>query len=182
MASNSDENDQSSIGKQCLELSKTKLDEGLSFEFSIKIGPSFSFWLDSSGNPAQAPTVRYQKKSPSEIKRKNRRRLQLLKREETTTASTNISTSVFDASSTADSEAAAASQIETLQSDEKRSPLKMKIKRSVDGEWISYFTSARVPPPTSSFADSRAAATSRIETLNTDEKKSRLKVKIERSV
>ena len=177
MASNSDENNQSSIGKQWPELSKTKLDEGLSFEFSIKIGPSFSFWLDSSGNPAQAPTVRYQKKSPSEIKRKNRRRLQLLKKKETTTASANISASVFDTSSTA-----AASQIETLQSDEKRRPLKMKIKRSVDGEWISYFTSARVPPPTSSFADSRAAATSRIETLNTDEKKSPLKVKIERSV
>ena len=73
-------------------------------------------------------------------------------------------------------------QIETLNTYEKNGPLKMKIKRSVDGEWISYFTSAKVPPPTSSFADSRAAATSLIETLNTDEKKSRLKVKIERSV
>ena len=68
-------------------------------------------------------------------------------------------------------------QIETLNTDEKNGPLKMKIKRSVDGEWISYFTSAKVPSPTC-----RAAVTGQIETLNTDEKNSPLKMKIEISV
>ena len=144
MASNS-ENDQSSIGKQCLELSKTMTNQGLTYELSLRIGPSFVFY--TSGNPAPLPTVRRRKKSVTI--QKHRRRLQFLKRKETATASTNISAfSSFSSSSSSttssseDSRAAATSQMKNLDTGEKKRALKMTFKRSANGEWTSYLTSA----------------------------------------
>ena len=97
MAPKSDEN--SYLALQCFEFCKALASQKKSFTFSLTVD-TFVFSLDTkdtSGipNPIPAPTVRFRKKTPSEIRRNRKRRLEFLRRKQES-VSANIPTSVFD--------------------------------------------------------------------------------------
>ena len=96
MAPNSEN---SYLAIQCFEFFKTLATQKKFFTFSLTVD-TFVFSLDTkdtSGirNPILAPTVRLRKKSPSEIRRNRKRRLEFLRRKQES-VSANIPTSVFD--------------------------------------------------------------------------------------
>ena len=96
MAPNSEN---SYLALQCFEFCKTLATQKKFFTFSLTVD-TFVFSLDTkdtSGirNPILAPTVRLRKKTPSEIRRNRKRRLEFLRRKQES-VSANIPTSVLD--------------------------------------------------------------------------------------
>ena len=65
---------------QCLDFCQTLAGKSLTFSFSLTIGTSFSFSVDTSGKGAVAPKRKKKKLTPSAQRRNARRREEFLKR------------------------------------------------------------------------------------------------------
>ena len=65
---------------QCLDFCQTLAGKSLTFSFSLNIGPSFSFSVDTTGNGALAPKKKKKKPTPSTLRRNTRRREDFLKK------------------------------------------------------------------------------------------------------
>ena len=70
--------DDAKLASQCLEFCQTLADKSLTFSFSLTIGSSFSFSVDTRGKEALAP--KRKKKTPSTLRRDARRREELMKK------------------------------------------------------------------------------------------------------
>ena len=66
------------LASQCLEFCQTLADKSLTFSFSLTIGSSFSFSMDTRGKEVLASPRK--RKSPSTLRRDARRREELLKK------------------------------------------------------------------------------------------------------
>ena len=66
------------LASQCLEFCQTLAGKSLTFSFSLTIGSSFSFSVDTRGKEALAP--KRKKKTPSTLRRDARRREELMKK------------------------------------------------------------------------------------------------------
>ena len=75
------------LASQCLDLCQTLAGKSLAFSFSLTIGSSFSFSVDTRGKEVLVPQRK--KKTPSTLRRNARRREELLKKK--LNASTAIS-------------------------------------------------------------------------------------------
>ena len=76
---------------QCLDFCQTLAGKSLTFSFSLTIGTSFSFSVDTSGKGAVAPKRKKKKLTPSAQRRNARRREEFLKRK--VNASTDVKSS-----------------------------------------------------------------------------------------
>ena len=76
---------------QCLDFCQTLAGKSLTFSFSLTIGTSFSFSVDTSGKGAVAPKKKKKKLTPSTQRRNARRREEFLKRK--VNASTDVKSS-----------------------------------------------------------------------------------------
>ena len=76
---------------QCLDFCQTLAGKSLTFSFSLTIGTSFSFSVDTSGKGAVAPKKKKKKLTPSTQRRNARRREEFLKRK--VNASTDVRSS-----------------------------------------------------------------------------------------
>ena len=79
----------SKLLSQCLEFCQTLADKSLTFSFSLTIGSSFSFSVDTRGKEVLAP--KRKKKTPSTLRRDARRREELLKKKLNASAAENSS-------------------------------------------------------------------------------------------
>ena len=70
--------DDAKLASQCLEFCQTLADKSLTFSFSLTIGSSFSFSVDTRGKEVLASPRK--KKTPSTLRRDARRREELLKK------------------------------------------------------------------------------------------------------
>ena len=77
------------LSSQCLEFCQTLADKSLTFSFSLTIGSSFSFSVDTRGKEVLAP--KRKKKTPSTLRRDARRREELLKKKLNASAAENFS-------------------------------------------------------------------------------------------
>ena len=77
---------ESSLATKCLDLCQTLANQGLAFNFSLKIGSSFSFSLDARGKGVVSNTNTASKtmkrKSPSTLRRNVRRKEAFLKKKQ----------------------------------------------------------------------------------------------------
>ena len=65
---------------QCLDFCQTLAGKSLTFSFTLSLGNSFSFHLDTSGEGAIAPEAKKKKKkTPSALRRNARRRAEFVK-------------------------------------------------------------------------------------------------------
>ena len=69
----------SSLTSQCLAFCQALASQGQAFTFSLSIGSSFTFSLDTRGKGAMAPVAK-KKPSPSTLRRNARRREEFLKK------------------------------------------------------------------------------------------------------
>ena len=82
----------SSLASQCLAFCQALASQGQAFNFSLKIGSNFSFYLDNRGVNPVTPSVTRKKTSPSAKRRNARRRAQFLnKKQESLSPSSAIS-------------------------------------------------------------------------------------------
>ena len=74
----------SSLATKCLDLCQTLAGQGLAFNFSLKIGPSFSFSLDAREKalPSVTPGKTKKKPSPSTVRRNARRKKAFLNKKQ----------------------------------------------------------------------------------------------------
>ena len=74
----------SSLAAKCLELSQTLAAQGLAFNFSLKIGSSYSFSLDArdKGVASHTPSKTTKRKSPSTLRRNARRKEAFLEKKQ----------------------------------------------------------------------------------------------------
>ena len=77
------------LASQCLDLCQTLVGKSVTFSFSLTIGSSFSFSLDTRGKEVLAP--KRKKKTPSTLRRDARRREELLKKKLNASAAENFS-------------------------------------------------------------------------------------------
>ena len=77
------------LSSQCLEFCQTLADKSLTFSFSLTIGSSFSFSVDTRGKEVLAP--KRKKKTPSTLRRDARRREELLKKKSNASTAENFS-------------------------------------------------------------------------------------------
>ena len=70
--------DNTALVSQCLDFCQTLAGKSLTFSFTLSLGNSFSFSLDTSGKEAEASKAR--KKTPSTLKRDARRRNEFVKK------------------------------------------------------------------------------------------------------
>ena len=70
--------DKSALVSQCLDFCQTLAGKSLTFSFTLSLGDSFSFSLDTSGKEAVASKAK--KKTPSTLKRDARRRNEFVKK------------------------------------------------------------------------------------------------------
>ena len=68
----------SSLTTQCLDFCQALVGQGKVFKFSITIGSSFTFSLDTKEGKATLPTLTKKRKSPSTLKRNAKRREEFL--------------------------------------------------------------------------------------------------------
>ena len=78
MAGMLEKEDNSALVSQCLDFCQTLAGKSLTFSFTLSLGNSFSFSLDTSGKEAKASKAK--KKSPSTLKRDARRRNEFVKK------------------------------------------------------------------------------------------------------
>ena len=64
---------------QCLDFCQTLSSKSLTFSFALSLGNSFSFHLDTSGKGAIASEAKKKKKTPSALRRNERRRAEFVK-------------------------------------------------------------------------------------------------------
>ena len=94
MAAMSVSEEDAKLASQCLDLCQTLAGKSLAFSFSLTIGSSFSFSVDTRGKEVLVPQRK--KKTPSTLRRDARRREELLKKK--LNASTVISSQSEQAS------------------------------------------------------------------------------------
>ena len=94
MAAMSVSEEDAKLASQCLDLCQTLAGKSLTFSFSLTIGSSFSFSMDTRGKEVLVPHRK--KKTPSTLRRDARRREELLKKK--LNASTVISSQSEQAS------------------------------------------------------------------------------------
>ena len=78
MAAMSVSEEDAKLASQCLDLCQTLAGKSVTFSFSLTIGSSFSFSVDTRGTEALVPQRK--KKTPSTLRRDARRREELLKK------------------------------------------------------------------------------------------------------
>ena len=78
MAAMSVSEEDAKLASQCLDLCQTLAGKSLAFSFSLTIGSSFSFSVDTRGKEVLVPQRK--KKTPSTLRRDARRREELLKK------------------------------------------------------------------------------------------------------
>ena len=89
MAAMSLSEEHAKLSSQCLEFCQTLADKSLTFSFSLTIGSSFSFSVDTKGKEVLAP--KRKKKTPSTLRRDARRREELLKKKSNASTAENFS-------------------------------------------------------------------------------------------
>ena len=85
----------SSLASQCLVFCQTLPSQGLAFNFSLNLGNSFSFSLDTRMGAPVKPMTGKKKTSPSTQRRNNRRRKQFLESKQTESQSAEPNKNVF---------------------------------------------------------------------------------------
>ena len=80
--------DNTALVSQCLDFCQTLAGKSLTFSFTLSLGNSFSFSLDTSGKEAEASKAR--KKTPSTLKRDARRRNEFVKKKLEASTGNNI--------------------------------------------------------------------------------------------
>ena len=86
--------DNSALVSQCQDFCQTLADKSLIFSFTLSLGDSFSFSLDTSGKEAVASKAK--KKTPSTLKRDARRRNEFVKKKlEVSTGEKTLDEKVF---------------------------------------------------------------------------------------
>ena len=72
--------EESSLASQCLAFCQALASQGQAFSFSLTIGSSFTFSLDTRGKEPVTPEVTRKRPSPSTLRRNARRRQEFLKK------------------------------------------------------------------------------------------------------
>ena len=79
------END-SSLATQCLALCQSLASQGMAFNFSLSIGSTFSFSLDTRSKEKNSLGTKKKKQSPSTLRRNARRREEFAKKKQASSA------------------------------------------------------------------------------------------------
>ena len=72
--------DNAELVSQCLDFCQTLATKSLTFSFTLTLGDSFSFSLDTNGKEALASKAKKKKKTPSTLRRDAKRRTEFLKK------------------------------------------------------------------------------------------------------